>query len=361
MLTDKELKKKYKKRFSEKPNQSYPVEAIKSLGMKRSQCEKCGKFFWSVNERKVCGDSECSGGYTFIGKPRKNKIDYVDFWSEFSKIMNNRGYQNIDRYPVVARWRDDIPFVEASIDDFIPYVVNGVSPPPKNPLIVPQSCLRFNDLDNVGITGAHYSCFLMVGQHRFEKPKDYDFNQYLLDLYKWFDKGLGLSTKELVLHEDIWAGSGNFGPCIEFFSNGLELANQVYMQYKQTNSGHKDLDVKVLDMGLGYERNVWFSQGKSTSYETTFPTVMKKLRKITGVGFESDVVKRFLPYSSYLNIDEVSNIDKQWEKVADKINMTADNLKKKVLPMSALYSIAEHSRAVCFGTGRSTAPRPRPR
>ena len=31
---------------------------------------------------------------------------------------------------------------------------------PANPLVVPQMCLRFNDVENVGLSGRHYTSFL---------------------------------------------------------------------------------------------------------------------------------------------------------------------------------------------------------
>ena len=34
---------------------------------------------------------------------------------------------------------------------------------PANPLVVPQTCLRFKDLENVGVTGRHFSSFCMIG------------------------------------------------------------------------------------------------------------------------------------------------------------------------------------------------------
>ena len=36
----------------------------------------------------------------------------------------------------------------------------------------------------------------------------------------------GADLPGLTFHEDAWAGGGNFGPCMEFFSRGVELANQ---------------------------------------------------------------------------------------------------------------------------------------
>src|SRR3989338_6108147 len=153
-----------------------------------------------------------------------------------------------------------------------------------------------------------------------------------------------------------WAGGGNFGPCMEYFSRGLELGNQVYMMYEQTPSGNKELDLKVLDMGMGHERNAWFTKGTSTSYETTFPTVCRKLFSISGVKTDPDLMSRFLPYSSYLNVDEVEDIDAVWGDIAKKIGTDKTALKESIIPLSALFSIAEHSRSLLFALGDGALP-----
>ena len=70
---------------------------------------------------------------------------------------------SIKRYPIVARWRNDVDYVAAGIFCFQPYCVTGELDPPANPLICPQFCARFNDLDNIGLTGRHYSGFIMLG------------------------------------------------------------------------------------------------------------------------------------------------------------------------------------------------------
>ncbi|HLG23371.1 MAG TPA: alanine--tRNA ligase, partial [Candidatus Nanoarchaeia archaeon] len=244
----------------------------------------------------------------------------------------------------------------ASIYDFQPYVVSGEVEPPANPLVVPQMCLRFNDIDNIGITGAHYCAFVMIGQHAFMKPKDWDQAKYFSDIHKWLKDGLGLPNEEITFHEDAWAGGGNFGPCMEYFSRGLELGNQVYMLYEQTPLGPKELNLKVLDMGMGHERNAWFTQGKSTSYETTFPTVVKKLYQITGVKTDQEMMKKFLPYSSYLNVDEVDDINKVWKDVAHKTGYDVKELRTKIMELAALYSVAEHSRALLVALSDGALP-----
>ncbi len=354
MEIDKQLKEKYRKIFSQNPEKYYPVEFLKNLNLVRGKCKKCGKFFWSTDPaRDVCGDGACTETYSFLDK-RVKRLNFTQTWKKFSKILKNQGYTEIKRYPVSARWRDDLHFVEASVDDFIPYVVSGEIKPPAKALIVPQFCLRFNDIANIGVTGAHYSLFTMIGQHRFETPKDYKPNEYLSHLYKWFNKGLGLNAKDLVFHEDFWAGSGNFGPCVEVFGGGLELANQVYMQYKQTANSYKELKLKVLDMGLGQERNCWFASNKINSYEAVFPTICSKLRKQLGLKFDEKLLKKFVIYSSVLN--DTKDKTKTLQYISKKINVDYLTLKALVEKTSSFYSIIDHSRALLVAISDGVLP-----
>lgn len=357
MLSDKEIKKELREKASKEPDKYYAVAILKAEGYGRKKCIKCGRFFWTTTKSDICGEPSCSGGFRFIDKPiAKNKLDYIEVWKRFADFFKKRGYEPIARYPVAARWRDDTDFVQASIYDFQPYVVSGEVEPPANPLVVPQFCLRFNDIDNVGITGAHYTGFVMIGQHAFMKPQDWEQNKYFQDIHDWLIHGLGISKEEITYHEDAWAGGGNFGPCMEYFSRGLELGNQVYMLYEQTDSGYKELKIKVLDMGMGQERNAWFCHGASTSYDVVFPNVMKKLYTLTNLKMDNELIKGFLPYSSYLNIDEIENIEDVWKDIASKLGIDKKELKEKIIPLSALYSVAEHSRTLLIALNDGVLP-----
>lgn len=356
-MNDKQIKKEFQKKTSSNPDKYYATSVLKSEGFERKQCTNCKKFYWTTTQRTLCDDPACSGGFKFIDQtPVKEKISYIDIWKRFSKHFEKLGYTPINRYPVAARWRDDTDFVQASIYDFQPYVVSGEVEPPANPLVVPQFCLRFNDIDNVGITGAHYTGFVMIGQHAFMPPDKWKQSDYFNHIHSWLTKGLGLPLNEITYHEDAWAGGGNFGPCMEYFSRGLELGNQVYMQYEVTPSGNKELKLKVLDMGMGQERNAWFTGAAPTSYETTFPTVVKKLQEISGVKVDSKILQKFLPYSSYLNVDEVEDINKTWQFVASKVGVSSQELQKQIVPLSALYSVAEHSRSLLLALNDGVLP-----
>ncbi|MBI2137311.1 alanine--tRNA ligase, partial [Candidatus Woesearchaeota archaeon] len=358
MLSDKEFKLELRKKAGLNPEQYYAVSVLKDEGFSRLQCGKCRRFFWSVvSGQRVCGDPACSGGFRFIDKsPARERLDYIEVWKKFSTHFRKLGYEPVKRYPVAAKWRDDTDFVQASIYDFQPFVVSGEVEPPANPLVVPQFCLRFNDIDNVGITGAHYTGFVMVGQHAFMPEEKWDQKKYFGDIHSWLVKGLGLPNEEITYHEDAWAGGGNMGPCMEYFSRGLELGNQVYMLYDTSSGSPRELKLKVLDMGMGQERNAWFTGAAPTSYETTFPTVVSHLQKATGIKVDSSLLRKFLPFSSYLNVDEVESIDKAWDSVAVNVGVPAGELKSCILPLSALYSVAEHSRSLLVSLSDGVLP-----
>ena len=77
----------------------------------------------------------------------------------YLSFFEQNHHTRINRYPVVARWRDDIYLTIASIADFQPWVTSGVVPPPANPLTISQPCIRLNDFDSVGRSGRDPTLF----------------------------------------------------------------------------------------------------------------------------------------------------------------------------------------------------------
>ena len=354
MVTKEELRTQFNKDWKK----HYDLKFFKDEGFIRKQCQKCKKHFWTQNkDQDICNDSDCLGKYTFIGKsPAKVKLDYTSTWSKFSEVMDKFGYTEVPRYPVIARWRDDTWFTEASIYCFQPYVVSGEVKPPANPLIIGQPSLRFNDIDNVGVTGSHYVMHLHMGQHAFVSPKQFNKSAYLSHIFAWLTKGLKIPSKELIFREDVWRGGGNFGPCIEYFAGGLELGNQVYMLYKETSAGPKELDISVLDHGGGLERQSWFTHGTPNSYQIVFDPVDNKYAKKLGINQHDKILKEFGPHSGSLNVNESQDIEKSWTEIAKKINVEKEELKSVLLPTRALYSILDHTRALLFAISDGGLP-----
>lgn len=351
MLSDKELKKAYRPVFWGDPDKYYPTDVLRSKGFHRGICKKCDMPFWNQDERReVCGDPNCAPGesFGFIGKtPAKNKLTYVEVWKKFSEMFSKFGYTPIDRYPSVARWNPTMEYTNASIAAFQPFVISGEVSPPANPLILPQFSLRFGDVDNVGLTMSHFTGFVMIGQHMFVPEEEWDQDKAFECLYTWFTEGVGIPSEELTITEDSWAGGGNLGCCMEFFSRGCEIGNQVYMLFEQQPDGEVvDLNLKVLDMGMGQERNAWFSQGTATIYDATYPNVLEKLRSIAGVELDEELMLRFVPHAGRLNVDEVESMELAWKEVSELTKTDVDVLKAEILPHVALYSIAEHARSL---------------
>jgi len=274
-LTAKEIKALVKPEFEANPEKFYPTKVLESFGYHRHRCPKCSAFFWRHSEtRETCGDSNCEGKYSFIGNGlggSDKKMTYADAWRSFEQSFTTARIPctAIERYPIVARWRNDVDFVAAGIFCFQPYCVTGELDPPANPLICPQFCARFNDLDNIGITGRHYSGFIMLGIQVFNSPTNYKFfkDETLEFNHKWLTQDLGVNPDEITYIEDVWAGGGNMGPSMEYFIRGMEVGNMVFMQYKTFHDGSREeLDIKIIDTGIGLERVAWIYNGSPTSY-----------------------------------------------------------------------------------------------
>lgn len=339
-----------KKQFASEWEKHYKLKILIDRGFIRQKCTKCQRMFWSKNKQNLCGDPSCIG-YQFIGNtPIKKKLDYIDTWKTIEKYFTQSGHGYVKPYPTVARWRDDLYFTIASINDFQPYVVNGELEPPNNPLIVPQPCIRFSDISNVGVSGRHYTNFVMVGQHAFNTDKT--------GLFYWKEEAikhdlnylgaLGIPEEELIFQEDVWAGGGNFGPSIEYFVRGLELGNCVFMQYEVTPNGPKELKTKVIDMGAGLSRLAWITSGEPTSYEVVFGPVISEMKKRAGVNIDKDLFMKFAKISGSLNEDEVGDLEKEKERVASVLGVTKKELFDSLEPLQALYATADHLCTLLF-------------
>lgn len=250
-------------------------------------------------------------------------------------------------------------YVAAGIYCFQPYCVTGELDPPANPLICPQFCARFNDLDNIGLTGRHYSGFIMLGIQVFNKPDDYKFfkDECIEFNYRWLTETLGIDPNDITFVEDVWAGGGNLGPSVEYFVRGLEVGNMVFMQYKTFHDGSREeLDVKVIDCGIGLERIAWLNNGSATSYSDTFKNAMEYFQSRTGVVLNEEVWKKYGPYSCTLNIDEVDNIEDTWAELSAKIDVPVEELKTSIQTVKEMFIVLDHTRTILITISDGSLP-----
>jgi alanyl-tRNA synthetase len=265
-------------------------------GFMRKKCSSCGAHYWTLDkDSKLCGDQPCVE-FSFIGKPIGKKPFSLSeiresFLSFFEKNSHSRlSYPETgERCPVVARWRSDIYLTIASIADFQPHVTSGEVPPPANPLVISQPCIRLNDLEEVGVSGRHLTTFEMMGHHAFNKNIDeiYFKEETVRLCDEYFVNHIGIPRKSINYKEQLWAGGGNAGPCLEVIVDGLEIATLVFMNMKEDENGEFEIEGKkysqnplnIVDTGYGLERIAWCTQGTKTVYETTFPEMVKWLKE----------------------------------------------------------------------------------
>lgn len=341
----------------------YEVELFKEKGHTRRQCSKCGLFFWTLSpDRSTCGDTTCEGGYTFIGKKGAN-WNFHQTISQLTNFFEKHGHEPVKPYPVVARWREDLDFTIASITDFQPWVTGGQIPPPANPLTVPQPCLRFggefSDVDNVGRTGRHLTSFVMFGQHAFvgEGLKGGYWMDRCIDLnFEFLTTKQKIKPEEITYVENLWMGGGNFGPNLESMAFGTEIVNSVFMQYQNTPTGYKEMDIKVIDVGWGTERNSWFSQGTSTIYEATFGPVLDYLLKETGIKVNQQLLTDYSKIAGLIDINEVSDVKKARSGIADQLGYSLEDLNLELQEIEAIYAIGDHCRTVNFALSDGAIP-----
>jgi len=183
--------------------------------------------------------------------------------------------------------------------------------------------------------------FNLPNKHVFFKDECVEFN------YRWLTDELGIDPEEITFIEDVWAGGGNLGPSIEYFINGLEVGNMVFMQYKTFHDGSREeLPVKVIDTGIGLERVAWLVNGSATSYMDTFRNAVNYLTKALGLEVNNEVWEKFGPFSSRLNVDEVDDIDQVWSYISKEINVDVELIKKSIAPVKDMYIILDHIRTV---------------
>ncbi|RLG57250.1 MAG: alanine--tRNA ligase [Hadesarchaea archaeon] len=338
----------------------YRVKLFKHEGFQRKKCVKCGRLFWTVDpERKTCGDTPCDE-YSFIDcPPTKRKYTLEKMEKNFLNFFAKHGHEIIDRYPVVARWRDDIFLTIASIADFQPWVTTGQVPPPANPLVISQPSIRLNDMDNVGRSGKHFTLFFMGGHHAFNsrRKRIYWNDETVALCHEFLTKELGIKSQEITYIQDFWEGGGNAGEDFEVNIRGLEIATLVFMQYASADGKRVPLPLKVVDTGYGIERLVWLSQGTATSYEAIFGPLVEHLRKLSGVHQPPvEVLRENSKLAGMIDIESGRDLKLLRSKVASRTGLSVDELNRILTPLERIYAIADHLRCLAFMFGDGITP-----
>jgi len=220
------------------------------------------------------------------------KKKFVDFFLD-------HGHREIPSASIIPENDPTTLFISAGMHPLVPYL-SGQAHPLGKRLVNVQKCLRTVDIEEVG-DAYHHTFFEMLGNWSlgdyFKKesiswsfefltkhlkinpselsvtcfkgdknaPKDNDSAQI------WQDLGI-TNIKFLPAADNWWGPAGLTGPCgpdTEIFFNGLEIWNNVFMQYLKTANGKfKKLPQPNVDTGMGVERTVAILNGFSDDYLT---------------------------------------------------------------------------------------------
>lgn len=354
-------------------------------GWMRRICPTCKDPFWTLDAKTLlCGDSNCVE-YDFIGKPLTTKpLSVAQMRLAFQKFFESKGHKIVPRYPVVARWRDDIYLNIASIANFQPHTTSGEVPPPANPLVVSQPCIRLNDLANIGRSGRHFSTFEMMGHHAFNSKawgEKYWTEECLAYGVEFLTKTLGLDGTRITFKESTWNGGGNAGPCVEVFAGGLEVATLVFMCLEECDpkaqppgtqiytikgETYRMMELRIIDTGWGLERLAWASTGTPTAYDTVFPRTLAHVKSLATKPIRDDehaqrIIAEHARVQGVLNLDVGQKMDQLRQQVVQRMaakGITTDvaELQAIMEPVESMYALADHLRCLSFMVGDGIVP-----
>jgi alanyl-tRNA synthetase len=352
--------------------EEYQLDYFKEQGMVRKICKSCGSAFWTRDSaREICGDAPCEP-YNFIGEPIFKTHNLDSMREAYLSFFEKNGHTRIERYPVAARWRDDIYLTIASIADFQPFVTSGIVPPPANPLTISQPCIRLNDLDSVGRSGRHLTTFEMMAHHAFNTPNEEIYwKDRTVELCDQFIASIGGDLNKVTFKESPWIGGGNAGPSVEVLIGGLEIATLVFMSLGRKKTDQPGYDLKgemyypmklrIVDTGYGLERLVWASKGSPTIYDAVFPEMVSHVMSSAGLSHmldNKDYTRILSLNAKFAGLMDISgtNLFQLRKKVAAAIDISPEKLDRIITPMEKVYATVDHTRCLAYMLGDCIVP-----
>ena len=232
---------------------------------------------------------------------------YLDFFK-------GKGHKIIPSSSLIPANDPTVLFTTAGMHPLVPFLL-GQRHPQGKMLCGVQKCIRTTDINSVGDT-YHHTFFEMLGnwslgdywkkeaiELSFEfltkvldiKSKDISVTCFEGDKNAVKDtesekiwKSIGIKKIKFLGREDNWWGpAGKAGPCgpdTEMFVKGLEIWNDVFMQYNKDEKGvFHSAKQKNVDTGMGVERTIAILNGLNDNYMTdAWKPIIEKIEKLSG-------------------------------------------------------------------------------
>ncbi len=240
---------------------------------------------------------------------------------KYLKFFEGKGHKVIPGASLIPENDPTVLFTTAGMHPLVPYLL-GEKHPVGNKLVNVQKCIRTGDIDEVG-DDVHLTFFEMLGNWglgSYWKKEAIEMSWEFLTSKKW----LGLDKKKISVsvfggdpstrsarsgqiprdlesakiwqsvgipknrikflgrEENFWGPAGQTGPCgpcTEMFYDGVEIWNDVFMEYNKKIKDKKSkiknddeyeyvpLKQKNVDTGMGAERTVAVLNGKKSVFD----------------------------------------------------------------------------------------------
>ncbi len=258
------------------------------------------------------------------------KEKYLKFFSTHGgSASGGEGHKIIPSASLIPENDPTVLFTTAGMHPLVPYLL-GEKHPMGNKLVNVQKCIRTSDIDEVG-DDWHLTFFEMLGNWglgSYWKEKSIKMSwEFLIDK-KWLgldkkkisvsvfagdddapkDKesaeiweSLGISKDKIKFlgKEDNWWGpagkTGPCGPCTEIFYDGVEIWNNVFMEYNRKIQNpnakvqiyeYESLKQKNVDTGMGVERTTAILNNAKSVYDIEpLELIIDKVRTLCGTSY----------------------------------------------------------------------------
>jgi len=247
-------------------------------------------------------------------------INRKELIKKYFDFFKSKGHKEIRNSSLIPENDPTVLFTTAGMHPIVPYLLG--QPHPTGKLLVNvQRCIRTGDIEEVG-DETHHTFFEMLGDWSlgdyFKKGAIENSFEFLTKVLKipiekisvtcfegnkdapkdeesakiW--KEVGIKKIKFLPKEDNWWGpAGITGPCgpdTEMFVNGVEIWNDVFMQYNKDKSGKfVPLTQKNVDTGMGVERTLANLNNLKDNYLTDcFSLIIKEIEKISEKRYEKD-------------------------------------------------------------------------
>ena len=235
---------------------------------------------------------------------------------KYLKFFEEKGHKIISGASLIPENDPTALFISAGMHPLVPYLLGEKHPAGKR-LVDVQKSIRTSDIDEVG-DDVHLTFFEMLGNWSlgdywkkeaikmswefltekkwlgldkdkisvtvFAGDADAPFDEESYNL--WLKRGIPKERIAKLLKKDNFWGpagkTGPCGPCTEMFYQGIEIWNDVFMEFNKTTDGkYEPLKQKNVDTGMGVERTVAVLSGKKSVFDVEpLKSIVEKVRKL---------------------------------------------------------------------------------